>query len=407
MRLLVVSQYFWPESFRINDVVASLVGRGVQVDVLTGKPNYPDGSVFEGYRAGGVSMEPWEGAQVFRVPLVPRGKSGALGLVSNYLSFIVSASLAGPWLLRRSCPQAILVYCLSPLLQALPALLMGWIKRVPVILWIQDLWPESLEATGYVSNRWVLGAVRSVVRFIYRRADLILISSKPFADQIQSLAPGSRIIYCPNSVDAAFCNPDAGPKPDLPVLDQGFTVVFAGNVGAAQAMETVVDAAALLTGQPEIRLVVLGSGSRLEWMRNQVVERRLENLHLAGRFPVAAMPYLLAKASALLVTLSDRPIFAATVPSKVQAYMAVGRPIVACLNGEGARLVEDAGAGLSVPAEDASGLADAILRLYRMSPEERERLGMNGRAYYHAHFDHDKLVSSLIDHVQEVIGGGT
>jgi glycosyltransferase involved in cell wall biosynthesis len=405
MRLLVVSQYFWPESFRINDVAASLAGRGVHVDVLTGKPNYPEGSIFAGYRAGGVTTEQWEGARVLRVPLIPRGKSGALGLVSNYLSFIASASFAGPWLLRKSRPQAILVYCLSPLLQALPALLLGRIKNAPVILWIQDLWPESLEATGYVSNRWVLAAVRSVVRFIYRRADLILISSQPFAEQIRSLVPESRIIYYPNSVDAAFCDPDAGAKPDLPVLDQGFSVVFAGNVGSAQAMEVIVDAAAILAGQPEIRLVVLGSGSRLDWMRKQVAERRLENVHLAGRFPVAAMPYLLAKASALLVTLSNRPIFSATVPSKVQAYMAVGRPIVACLNGEGARLVQEARAGLSVPAEDARGLADAILRLYRMSPEERERLGANGRAYYHAHFDHDKLVSNLIDHVQTVIGG--
>jgi len=404
VNLLVLSQYFWPESFRINEVVATLAERGVATTILTGKPNYPDGRVFPGHRALGCSEDDYQGTRVLRVPLYPRGQKSAFRLALNYLSFIVSGSVFGPWLLRGTRPDAILVYCPSPLLQVLPALLIGWLKRAPVVVHVQDLWPESLAATGYVRNRWILGAVGWVVRFIYRHADLILISSRPFADSIRRLAPDARIVYYPNSVDASFCNPDAGLKPELPILDSGFSVVFAGNVGSAQAVKVIVEAAALLTVQREIRLVVLGSGSELEWMRQQVRERQLENLHLAGRFPVEAMPWLLSKASALLVTLADRPIFAATVPNKIQAYMAVGRPIVAWLNGEGARIVEEAGAGLAVPAEDARGLADAILSLYRMPPEERERLGASGQAYYREHFDHETLVSDLIGHLQDVIG---
>jgi glycosyltransferase involved in cell wall biosynthesis len=404
MRLLLISQYFWPESFSINEVIRALGQRGLEVDVLTGKPNYPEGRLHSGYRILGFDRERYHGATVFRVPVFPRGKKSAFRLALNYLSFIVSGSVFGPWLLRGTRPDVILVYCPSPLLQVLPALLIGWLKRVPVVVYVQDLWPESLEATGYVRNRWIIGTVRRVVRFIYRHTDMILISSRPFADSIRLLAPVSRIIYFPNSVDDSFCNPDAGSKPELPILDSGFSVVFAGNVGTAQAVNVIIEAAALLTAHREIRLVVLGSGSEFEWMHQQIRERQLENLHLAGRFPVEAMPWLLAKASVLLVTLADRPIFAATVPNKIQAYMAVGRPILACLNGEGARIVEEAGAGLTVPAEDAHGLADAILRLYRMSPEERERLGASGQAYYRKNFDHEMLVSDLIGHLQEVRG---
>lgn len=406
MNLLVVSQYFWPESFRINELVASLVSRGVATTVLTGKPNYPEGRVFPGYRASGCVNEAFCGAQVRRVPLFPRGQRSPWRLALNYLSFIASGIVWGPHLLRGVKPDAILVYCPSPLLQALPALWLGWLKRVPVAVYVQDLWPESLEATGYVRHRWIIRLVEALVRFIYRHSDLILVSSRPFVEPILRLAPSARITYYPNSVDASFCDPDSGIRPDVPVLDAGFNVVFAGNVGSAQAVSVIVDAAERLLRFREIRLVVLGSGSELEWMRGQINARGLHNLHLAGRFPVEAMPHLLAKASALLVTLADRPIFAATVPNKIQAYMAVGRPIIASMNGEGARLVAEADAGIAVPAEDSGALAEAIVTLFRMPAPRRDILGANARAYYRKHFDHETLVTELIGHLQQMIGRG-
>ncbi len=406
MNLLVVSQYFWPESFRINELVSSLTKRGVAATVLTGKPNYPEGALFHGYKAAGCVVETYGNASVLRVPMFPRGKRGAWRLALNYLSFILSGASFGLWLLRGRRPDIILVYCPSPLLQALPALLIGWIKRVPVVTYVQDLWPESLEATGYVRSRWILWAVEGVVKFIYRHSGLVLVSSRPFIDSIRRLAPAARIGYYPNSVDASFCDPAAG-GPALPVLDQGFCVVFAGNVGSAQAVQVIVEAAARLMGHRDICLVVLGSGSELDRMRQESERRQLTNLHLGGRYPVEAMPFLLAKASALLVTLADRPIFAATVPNKIQAYMAVGRPIIACMNGEGARLVVEADAGIAVPAEDPDALADAVLRLYSMSADQREQLGANAQAYYREHFDHEKLVTELIGHLQQMIGSNT
>lgn len=405
MRVLVVSQYFWPEDFRINDVVAGLIARGVQVDILTGKPNYPEGSIASGYRAWGLECESWKGAQVYRVPLFPRGRGGAMRLAVNYLSFALFGSLFGPWILRGRSYDVIFVYGLSPILLAIPAVVLSWIKRRPVVLWVQDLWPESLAATGYVKSRWALRSVGSVVRWIYRRTALLLVQSRAFQAPVGAMAPGKQVTYYPNSVDNMFARPvDANAElPEVDALESGFSVLFAGNVGAAQAVEVIVDAAEILAEEGDIQFVVLGNGSRLNWVREQVRLRGLRNVHLAGRLPVNTMPGLMQKAAVLLVTLADQPIFAQTVPNKVQAYLASGRPIIACMNGEGARLVQEARAGTAVGAGDAQALAQAVLHLYRMNEVERSNLGANGRRYYLEHFDHEKLIDILIDHLKSVL----
>lgn len=405
MRVLVVSQYFWPEDFRINDVVAGLMARGVQVDVLTGKPNYPDGIIASGYRAWGLQRESWKNAQIYRIPLFPRGRGGALRLAANYLSFALLGSVFGPWLLRGRSYDVIFVYGLSPILLAIPAVVMSWIKQRPLVLWVQDLWPESLAATGYVKSKWALQSVGSVVRWIYRQTALLLVQSRAFQVPVGEMAPGKQVTYYPNSVDNMFARPvDSRVElPKVDVLGAGFSVLFAGNVGAAQAVEVIVDAAEILAEQGDIQFVVLGNGSRWDWMREEIRVRGLRNVHLAGRFPVNTMPGLMQKAEVLLVTLADQPIFSQTVPNKVQAYLASGRPIIACVNGEGARLVQEACAGTVVAAGDSQALAQAVLHLYRMNEVERSALGANGRRYYLEHFDHDKLIDILIEHLKSVL----
>lgn len=406
MRILIVSQYFWPEGFRINEVVQTLLKQGHRVDVLTGKPNYPEGIIFSGYRAFGCDREDFHGARVSRVPLFPRGRSSKIGLALNYLSFVISGIVCGSALKRGRDYDVIFVYGLSPILLALPGLFLGWLKKVPVVIWVQDLWPQSLSATGYVQNRFLLWGVEKVVRFIYRNADLLLVQSRAFIEPVRRLASTTAIKYYPSSVDGSFVQPAVSAAiPDVPGLDAPFIVMFAGNIGFAQAVDVIVDAATLLKGHQDIHFIVLGDGSRREWVLEQAIQRGLVNLHLPGRFPVETMPGFMQRASVLLVTLADREIFAATVPNKVQAYMAAGRPIIACMNGEGARLVTEAGAGLAVPAEDGQGLADAVLRMYRLSASERDELAANAQAYYHQHFDHDKLVSELIEHFEELRGG--
>ena len=316
----------------------------------------------------------------------------------NYLSFIVSGLLLAPWMFRNKKFDIIFVYGVSPIFQAIPAIFLGWLKKCPVILWVQDLWPESLSATGYVKNLFVLDLVGKVVKFIYRHVDLLLVQSRAFENPVSALSSGTPIIYYPNSVDDVFLAPASDLSVKVPGLGEGFSILFAGNIGTAQAVEVIVEAASLLSEFSEINFIVVGDGSRRDWMFNEVQRRNLTNLHLPGRFPVEFMPAFMQRASALLVTLADQPIFAATVPNKIQAYMASGKPIIACMNGEGARLVLESYAGLATPAEKAKDLADAILKLYKMDPAERNLLGENGRRYYQEHFNHNKLVDQLIGH---------
>ena len=257
-----------------------------------------------------------------------------------------------------------------------------------------------------MQNRLLLKLVELVVRFIYSHVDLLLVQSRAFEESVCSLASGTPIIYQPNSVGKIFDELVIDEIPYIDGFDKGFSVMFAGNIGAAQSVSVIVEAASILKQYTDIHFVILGDGSSREWMLKEVQQRELLNLHLPGRFPVETMPALMQKASVLLVTLTDKSIFALTVPNKVQAYLAIGRPIIACLNGEGARIVVEAGAGLATPAEDAKALAETILNVYKLTPVERKNMGENGRKYFQKHFNHDHLVDQLIGHLQSVSQNG-
>jgi glycosyltransferase involved in cell wall biosynthesis len=397
MKVLVVSQHFWPETFRISEVVQSLRSAGAEVTVLTGKPNYPEGRIFAGYRAGGMQVEDFHGVAVHRVPLIPRAKGTAVRLAANYLSFMFSACVLGPWTLRGRQADAVFVYATSPILQAVAGIVLKWIKRAPLVVWVQDLWPQSLEATGYVRQRWMLKLVELAVRVIYRCSDVVLVQSQAFAGEVKKLAGHDRIAYHPNPGELAFEATDAAKVPPPFTFPQGFNVVFAGNLGTAQALETIVAAAELLKDAPHVRFILVGSGGRSDWLREEVARRGLTNVSLPGRFPPEAMPPILGAASVLLVTLTRSDIFALTVPSKVQAYLAAGKPILAALDGEGARVVEEAGAGASVAAEDAAGLAAAIRRLAALPQAELDAMGARGRAYYRQRFSPKVLTARLLE----------
>jgi len=399
MKILIFSQVFWPESFRINDVAKTLSKIGHHVEVVTGKPNYPRGEFFDGYRSLGFQQEDHDGYIIHRVPILARGK-GALRLALNYISFVISGLLFSPWLLRGRKFDVIFVYAPSPILQAIPAIFLGWIRGTPVILWVQDLWPESLSATGYIKNKLILKFVEYIVQFIYRHVDLLLVPSNAFIDPVTKLASDTTVKYYPNSVDKIFSSPVSVSIPNLDDVINDFSVMFAGNLGSAQAVGVMIEAATLLQEYTDINFVILGDGSCYDWMLQEVSRCGLSNFYLPGRFPVESMPGFMQKATVLLVTLADHEIFAATVPYKIQSYMAAGRPIIVSLNGEGARLVIEAKAGLAAPAEDARALADAVLEMYRMPLVKREKLGNNAQSYYKEHFDHDKLLVELVNHFE-------
>lgn len=400
MRILVVTQYFWPENFRINDLVAELVRRGHDVRVLTGVPNYPGGTLFPEFAADPRAFATYAGATIVRVPLLTRGKGRGIRLFANYLSFVVSASLLGAWRLRGYRPDAIFVFEPSPITVGLPAVLLGRLKRAPVTLWVLDLWPETLSALGVVQSTWVLGLVARMVRIIYDRCARVLVQSRAFVPAVLKHSArkdaSARTKYFPSWSEPMAVGPDTAPAPEVEVRRGFFTIVFTGNVGEAQDFPAVLRAAEQLKGNEHIRWVVVGDGRASDWLAEQVLRRGLsDRFLLPGRFPLERMPSFLRHADVLLVSLRPDPVFAMTIPGKVQSYLQAGIPIIAMLDGEGARVVTEAGAGLTCPAGDSDALARAVLSLSTMTTSTRAEMGRSGARYAAREFDRELLISRL------------
>lgn len=401
MRLLLVTQYFWPEFFIINDLVSTLVKQGHSVEVLTGKPNYPDGNIFEGYSSNGCVEEYFEGVvKVHRVPIYPRGSGGAKKLFRNYASFVYNGLKYFHGMVKGKSFDAILVFAPSPVTQLIPAIYLKYRLKSHLAFWVQDLWPESLKATGFVQNRLLLWLVGVLVRLLYTFTDTLLIQSRAFYKPVLKYAKEKKIEYYPNSFKQ--------PESELPQntqlsdeiitkLENNFCIVFAGNLGIAQSLETLLQAAECLQHLSKLRLIVVGSGSQEKWLRNQIETRSIGNIDLVGRYPAHEMPQFFTRAEGLLVTLKREDVFSFTIPGKVQAYLAAGRPVIAALDGEGAKVIEEAKAGFTCPAEDGAALAEKIERLYYCSIEERSAMAKAARSYYLYNFEMESQAKRLIE----------
>ena len=397
MRLLVVTQYFWPETFRINELVAELVRRGHSVTVLTGSPNYPSGQVFTEFVSNPASFSFFEGAEVVRVPMLSRGSGRGVRLAANYAVFALSALFIGIWKLRGRCFEAVFVYQPSPITAVVPAIAIGRLKKAPVTLWVLDLWPESLRAMGVVRPGWFYDFLEKLTRWIFLGCDLVLGQSRKITDAIRArVGQEGHVGYFPAWSDKVFEDVRAKPAPEVPLEPRSFTIIFAGNIGEAQDFPAILEAARLLRDRDDIRWVIVGDGRMAGWLAEQVTLQGLGRRVLqVGRHPLERMPEFFAHADALLVTLKSDELFAMTVPGKLQAYLAAGIPILAMLDGEGAEVVADSGAGLSCAAGDGARLAQIIAELSAMEPEARKELGDLGRAYCARQFDFNKLVDRL------------
>jgi glycosyltransferase involved in cell wall biosynthesis len=394
LRILVVTEHFWPEAFRINDLAEGLTGRGHKVEVVTGLPNYPEGRFFGGYGFRGPYREDHAGVEVHRVPILPRWKGRSWQLALNYLSFVMTATLR--LLFSRSRWDAVLVFQPTPVTTILPALVLR-ARGVRVCCWIQDLWPDTLVATGLVRSPRLIAWITSLSRYLYRRCHRILIQSEAYRAQLLEMGlPDDRIEHLPNWAEDVFTRVGrvgAG-EPD----SRPFSVVFAGNLGRVQALKTVLDAATIAEHRSpgRCRWLFAGDGVLREWLAGEIRARTLEEaVSLLGRRPLGEMPELFGRADALLVSLRADPVLAMTVPSKVQSYLAAGRPILGSLDGEGARILREAGAGFVSPAEDAMALAENVVRMMSLGPEDREALGRSGRVYYSRHFDRNLCLEKL------------
>lgn len=393
MNILIVTQYFYPENFKINDLALELRTRGHRVSVLTGIPNYPAGKWFKGYGLKSTGHQQWQGIDIYRVPLLPRFSGGGVQLALNYLSFAAMATVMSPMLCRGKM-DAIFVYEPSPFTVGLPAVFLRWLKQAPLWFWVQDLWPESVSAAGQVSSGYILGLLGKMVRFIYRRCDVVLVQSRGFIEPaIKAGAQAEKIHYFPNWAESFYRPVDTHGKSELP---KGFNIVFAGNMGAAQSLDTIVQAASELKNIDGLNWVMIGDGRRKQWMQDEVDRLGIsDKVFFLGRRPAEDMPRYFSQADVMLATLTREYIFSLTIPAKVQSYLACGRPVLAALDGVGNDIVNESGCGYAVPASDGKALADAAQKIFQLPVEQRDAMGKAGLAYYEKNFDKNQLIDDL------------
>jgi glycosyltransferase involved in cell wall biosynthesis len=409
LRFLIVSQYYWPESFVIDQLSKQLVLQGHHLVVLTGKPNYPDGVIYPDYQQKGVQHQQCEGVEIIRVPMRTRKSGSGKDLLLNYLSFITSGLLRFPFLVKDKEFDVIFVFAPSPITSVIPAIFLKYIKRTHLAVWVQDLWPESLSATGFINNKIVLKMVSYLVKGIYACSDTLLVQSQAFIEPVSTLTRKDKVQYFPNAIDdmqdqVAHNGGNAIPETLKSLLEANCCLVFAGNIGKAQSVETLISAAEKCRNISELKIVFVGKGSMLEWAQQKAMSLQLENVVFAGAFPMGIMPSIFSRADALLVSLKADKIFSYTIPSKVQAYMSAGRPIIASLDGEAARIIDEAGAGLTCPAEDLDGLVTCIEQFIAMPKTERERFGLAGRQYFLEHYEMQSQCERLTEILEQRIG---
>jgi colanic acid biosynthesis glycosyl transferase WcaI len=398
MNILIITQYFWPENFRINDLAVSLSGRGHQVTVLTGTPNYPEGKFFKGFGWFKKNTDVYKGVKICRVPIIPRGQGSKILLTFNYISFVISASIFGPIFCRQKA-DLIFVFEPSPITVAIPAILLKKIKKAPLFFWVQDLWPETLSAVNIVSKgNPIYKLMTKLVKSIYSKCDRILVQSRAFEESIRKhISKEKPLFYFPNCAEKLYQPVPINIKsPENNEMPKGFRVMFAGNIGFAQDFETILTAANLLKDYHEIKWVIIGDGRARSWAEEKLTNIGLSDaFHFIGKHPVEKMPIYFSYADVMLVTLKKDPIFALTIPAKIQSYLACSKPIIAGLDGEGARIAHESGAGLACNSENPQALAEIVLEMYNMPENQRKQMGNSGRKYFEENFESDMLVSRL------------
>lgn len=399
MRVLLVTQYFHPENFKSNDVAFELSRRGYDVTVLTGLPNYPQGRIYEGYGIFRKRKETIEGVKVYRTLVIPRGDGGGVRLALNYLSWAFIASLWAFFMAIFHRYDAVIVHETSPVTQGFPALVVKWVQRIPMFFWVLDLWPESLQAAGNINNRFVIDFFTGVTRLIYRNSDKILMSSNGFRKSILEKGDfADKLVYFPNWAEDIF---SGTAEAEVPLMPEGFKVMFAGNVGEAQDFESVMKAAELLKGTG-VRLVIVGDGRRKEYVDAYIAEKGLSDVvYMMGRHPLETMPAFFSKADVLFLSLKNDYIFTLTTPAKLQAYMASGKPVLAMIDGDARQLIEDSGCGLACNAGDAEAFALSIMKMKEMPEDELRAYGLRGRSYFDAHFRKDGCIDNLCSLLEE------
>ena len=389
--ILVVSQYFYPEPFRINDMCVEWVKRGYKVTVLTGIPNYPEGKFYKGYGWCKKRKEIWNGVEIRRIPLISRGK-GKIRLALNYFSFVISGWF---WkLFTRLKADVAFTFEVSPMTQALVGVWYAKRRKIPHYLYVQDLWPENVETVTGIHNKTVLGAIGKMVNSIYKRTDLIFATSQSFVGEIQKRVfdDKEKVKFWPQYAEEFYKPTKETKAEELP--KDCFKVIFTGNIGKAQGLDILPRTAALLKERGEnVKFVIVGDGRDKETLLAEIKTRGVEEFFvMVGRRPAEEMPAYLCACDCAFVSYMDNPLWANTIPAKMQSYMACGMPVIASASGETARLINEADCGICCEIGNESALADGIVA---MKNAELVVLGKNAKAYSDAHFDKKTLMDEM------------
>jgi len=405
MRVLILTQWYPPEPMKLlSDMTETLQAMGHEVTVLTGFPNWPSGKLYPGYRLRLWQREEQNGVRIIRVPLFPDHSRSALKRALNFLSFAISATVLGFWLVPR--PDVMHVIH-PPITIGLPAIVLSILWRIRFTLEIQDMWPENLRATGMIRHEAALRAIGAFAKLVYRRASSIRVISPGFRrNLIQKGVPASKVGVISNWVDTDFYRPSL-PDRDLAQklgLEGCFTVMYAGTIGLAQGLDVVLNAAERLRDLPQVHFVLVGDGVELERLRQVAAGAGLANVRFPGRVPMHLTPQLYALAEVLLVHLKDDPLFAITIPHKILTYMASGKMVLAAMRGDVEELVRTSACGVVCPPDDAEALASAIRDCYGLSPAARAAFGENGRRAVCESYDRQQLVERMSAMMEQATG---
>ena len=383
IRLLLLTQWFDPEpTFKGLVFARELLKQGFEVEVVTGFPNYPGGKLYPGYKVKFFQREWIDGVKVTRLPLYPSHDQSAVGRILNYASFAVTSLIYGLFCAKR--PHVIYAYH-PPLSVGVAAALIRVFRRIPVVYDVQDMWPDTLQATGMFTNKRGLKIVSTLCDWVYLRVDQLVVLSPGFKRLLIERKVSEAKIEVIYNWSAENSRPVRQARPsDSPLLSKGkFHILFAGNMGKAQALETILEAAFLLQEEaPNLNFVFLGSGVEREKLRRIAEDRSLNNVVFLPPVSIDEVGKYFEIADVLLVHLKNDTLFTSTIPSKTQAYMAAGKPILMAVNGDAADLVRESGGGVVAEPENARSIADAALSLQRINIDRRNVMGENGRIFY-------------------------
>lgn len=403
MKILVVTQYFWPEEFRINDICEGLVEKGHEVEVLTGLPNYPYGKLFEGYSFKSRGPKEYKGIKINRCYLIERGQDSSIKLALNYLSFMINSLFHIPKLAKKNFDN-IFIFQVSPITSAIPAIVLGKLRKIPTSIYIQDLWPETFYSIKNINNKAIRKILKKICIKIYDAFDQIIIASEGYRKILaESGIKESKMLYLPQWAEDIYSDNENIEEDLIDKNEDDFVVTFAGNIGKAQSVDTIIKAAKLAKQNRNIKWVILGDGSEFNNIKELVEKYDLKDtVKLLGRKPSTDMPKYFNQSDALIVTLKNTDILRITLPAKVQSYMASGKPILGAISGAGMEVIKSSNCGLVSEAEDYNELYNKVIQLYNMDEIDRKKLGNNGKQYFKQNFARNMLLNRLEGYLKSI-----